>query len=53
MAKENKVEVQKGPIQPDQYNYKYIPREERARQDAEMNRDRASGKKLTLHMPKK
>lgn len=53
MAKENKIPVQKGEIHPDQYNYKYIPREERATQDAEMNRERASGKKLVFHTPKR
>ena len=47
-----KVEEQKGPIQPDQPNYKFIKPEVRAAEDAMHYRQRRSGQVLTLHEPK-
>ena len=52
-SKANKVEIQKGPIQPYQTNYRYMTQQELVNQDMEWMRGRESGKRLTLHEPKK
>ncbi len=54
MAKANRVEVQKGPISMnDQYSMAFRREPEMTRRDIEMNEMRQSGKRLTLHEPKR
>jgi hypothetical protein len=53
MSKKSSVPVQKGPIIPVEYTYKFMPRDEMAKQDAENERMRFYGMKMELKTPKK
>ena len=54
MAKKDKVEVQRGPINLDeQYSYKFHREPEMTRRDIEERAMRRSAQTLTVHEPKK
>lgn len=52
-SKANKVEIQKGRIEPDQPNYRYMTQRQVVEQDMKWIRGREEGKRMTYHEPKK